>query len=53
MKNSVIGPKRRNKGEAAFFDAFATGIPAFARDGPETRQNVAFSTYIAGVPRAL
>jgi hypothetical protein len=53
MEDSVIGPKRRDNGEAAF----SLRLPRVCEFLPgmelKPRQNVAFSTYIAGVPRII
>jgi hypothetical protein len=46
MKNSVIGRMRCDKGEAAIFAGFATGMRILPGIDLKPRQNVAFSTYI-------
>jgi hypothetical protein len=53
MENSVIGAMRRDKGEAAFCAAFATGIRAFARDGPKTPTKRRFFHVYRGSPARI
>jgi hypothetical protein len=53
MENSVIGAMRRDKGEATFSLRLRRVYELLPGMGLKPRQNVAFSTYIAGVPRAL